>query len=181
LNLAGLSQDQAATLLSVTPRTLRNWHDAPRNADTTYNGPALVAYFVQKQTGTDLDLTKERARLAKEQADRTGLQNAISRGDVIPSADAIAQWGKHIGAARAKLLSLPTKMAPRLIAQTDVNTIAESIRSAVYEALDELSRWTPGEGADPVEVAPEADGEPVGRRGKTPKPRKQRRAGAVED
>jgi hypothetical protein len=181
VNLNSLTQSQAAALLSIAPRTLRDWADAPRNADASYPGPALVAFYLQKQTGSDLDLNKERARLAKEQADRTGLQNAIARGDVIPSADAVRQWSSHVTAARAKLLSLPTKLAPRLTAQTDVNHIAESIRSAVYESLDELANWSPGEGDLPVEVPAEADGEPVVRPGAKAKQRKQRRAGTVED
>jgi hypothetical protein len=172
LNISALTQVETAALLSLAPRTLRDWVDAPRNADGSYNGPAIVAHYLKKQTGGDLDLNKERARLAKEQADRTGLQNAIARGDVIPSADVVAQWSAHIVAARAKLLSLPTKMASRLIAQTDVNYIAESLRSAVYEALDELAAWTASGGGEPVEGTSEADGEPVGRRRAKAKSRK---------
>jgi hypothetical protein len=181
LSIAVLTQIEAAALLSIAPRTLRDWHDAPRNPDGSYSGPALVAAYLLKQTGSDLDLNKERARLAKEQADRTGLQNAIARGDVIPSSQATAQWSAHVVAARAKLLALPTKLGPQLIALTDVNTIAETIRSAVYESLDELARWTPGESSLPVDEPAEVDGEPVGGQGAPVKPGKQRRARAVED
>jgi hypothetical protein len=181
LTIAALTQTEAAALLSVAPRTLRDWHDAPRNPDATYSGPALVAYYLEKQTGSALDLNREKARLTKEQADLTSLKNAIARGDVIPSSQAVAQWSTHITAARAKLLAMPTKLGPQLIAINDVNTIAEIIKSAVYESLDELAQWSPSEGSDTVEVAPEVDSESMGGSGAPPKQRKQRRARRMED
>jgi len=181
MNLNSLTQVQAAALLSVAPRTLRDWPDAPRNANGSYPAAALVSFFVLKQTGDELDLTKERARLAKEQADRTSLQNAIARGDVIPTSQAVTQWGNHIMAARAKWLSIPTKAAARCVGLTDVNAIAEILRGVVYEGLEDLSGWTPTEGGGAVEAAPEADSEPVGRHRKKAVERKQRRARTVED
>lgn len=181
MSIAALTQAEAAALLSIAPRTLRDWTDVPRNTDGSYNGPELVRYYLVRQTGDTLDLNKERARLAKEQADRTSLQNAIARGDVIPSSQAVGQWGNHIAAARAKLLSIPTKAAPQVVGLTDVNAIAELLRGIVHEGLDELSRWTPGESDSTVEVPAETDGEPVGGPGAAVKQRKQRRTRPVED
>jgi hypothetical protein len=160
---------------------MRDWADAPRNGDGTYNGPALVAYYVAKLGGTDLDLNKEKARLTKEQADRTALANAISRGDVIPSSVAVQQWTDHVIAARAKLLSMPTKVGPQLVHATDVNVIAAVLKAAVYESLDELARWSPSEGAVEVDAPAGPDGEPVGGSGTETKRRVKRRAGTVED
>ncbi len=182
MNIAALTQVQAAALLSVAPRTMRDWSDAPRNPDGTYNGPSIVAYYVSKMAGDELDLNRERARLAKEQADRTALSNAVARGDVIPSAVALQQWSDHIVAARAKLLAMPTKLGPQLINISEVNLIAAAIKAAVIESLDELARWRPAAGGgEPVAVTAEPDGEPVGGRGKATQQRGKRRARAVED
>jgi hypothetical protein len=182
LNISALQQNEAAMLLSISPRTLRDWKDAPRNPDGTYPGPALVSYHVQKLTGDDLDLNKERARLAKEQADRTALANAISRGDVIPSSLAERWATDMIIAARAQFLSMPTKLAPQLVGLTDVNAIAMAIKANVYEGLSGLAAKPPAvEGMGEMEPAAELDRQPVGRPRKDAQQRKRSGAGAVED
>jgi hypothetical protein len=129
-----------------------------------------------------LDLNRERARLAKEQADRTALANAVARGDVIPSAVATQQWSDHIVAARARMLAIAPKYSPQVAGITDVNVIASIIKDAVHEALDELAQWRPAGGsAETLEVAAELDRKPVGRPRKAPVERVERGAGAVED
>ena len=182
MQLTALTQGQAAALLSITPRALREWHDAPRNKDGTYPGPALVAYYVARNGGDDLDLNRERARLAKEQADRTALANAVARGDVIPAAVATQQWTDHIVAARARMLAIPPKYSPQVAGLSDVNVIASILKDAVHEALDELARWQPPSGSvETLEVAAELDRQPVGRPRKTVVERVERGAGAVEN
>ncbi len=55
--------------------------------------------------GADLNLTNERARLAREQADRIAMDNEISRKTLIP-ADLIKKAGENLFVAmRAKILA----------------------------------------------------------------------------
>jgi phage terminase Nu1 subunit (DNA packaging protein) len=186
--------DQVARALNVTPRRVQQLvkEGLPKTGHGEYEiGPCMHWYIrylqtAMEQRGVETDggvmsLGVERARLTREQADRAALMNAVLRGEVIRSDDATAQWSGHVVAARAKLLALPTKLGPRLIALTDVNTIAEIIKSAVYEALDELARWTPAEGSGPMEEPTEVDGESVGGQGAPVKQRVKRRTRAVED
>ena len=86
-----------------------------------------------------LELSAERARLAKEQADRLEMQNAQTRGDLLLRSDVDAAVGAAFARVRAKLLSVPTKVAAEAMI---VDTPAESeaiIREAIYEALTELA------------------------------------------
>lgn len=62
MDIRRLSQKLAAELLAVTPRTLRDWSDAPRNPDGSYDGPALVAWLLSRDRTGGLDPTQERAR-----------------------------------------------------------------------------------------------------------------------
>jgi hypothetical protein len=137
VNLAALNQTQAAALLSVAPRTLRDWIDAPRNGDGTYPGPALVAYYVEKLGGGS-EYDTQRERLAAAQAEKVEAENAVRRGELAELSAVAEQWSAHIHAARAKLLSMPAKLGPQLTHVADPTVIAARIRAEVYAALVEL-------------------------------------------
>lgn len=93
----------------------------------------------------ELDAEQQRARRDKEQADHLALRNATTRGELAPVEELDAIWSQHIAAARARLLSMPSKLAPQLAGQ-DAAQIATAIKTEVHAALAELSEYTP-EGA----------------------------------
>lgn len=175
-NLSKLTQIQAAALLSVAPRTMRDWVDAPRNPDNTYPGPALVAYYLGKVAGQG-EFDDQRQRLAAAQAERVETENAIRRGELAVVAQVQDGWAEHISAARAKLLSMPTKLGPQLTNVASPNIIATAIRVEVNAALAELADWEPPEppgdgagegdssgGAPSMGAPADADRKRVGRR-----------------
>lgn len=170
MNLAALNQTQAAALLSVAPRTLRDWIDAPRNGDGTYPGPALVAYYVAKLGGgTEYDTQRE--RLAAAQAEKVEAENAVRRGELAELSAVAEQWSAHIHSARAKLLSMPSKLGPQLTHVADPTVIAARIRAEVYAALVEL-----GGGADDDRTDTDDTGKAAGRdrrRARAPRARAQ--------
>jgi hypothetical protein len=182
-----LNQTQAAALLSVAPRTLRDWHDAPRNKDGTYPGPALVAYYVAKITGGG-EFDDQRQRLAAAQSEKVEHDNAVRRGDLAQRADVERFWTECIANMRAKALAMGSKLSPRLVNIGDASLIAAAIRAEVHAFLAELADWEPG-GPDAVvavgssggRAAADPDGERVGRPRAKTQQRKQRRAGAVAD
>lgn len=183
MNLSALTQIQAAALLSVAPRTLRDWHDAPRNEDQTYNGPALVAYYVGKAGGNG-DFDNQRERLAAAQAEKVEMENAVRRGQLVDVSVIERFWGECVTNARARFLGIGSKIGPQVVNIADASIIATAIRTEVRAGLAELAEYTPVDGVDPESepaVGPSTgvDGEPVGRPGKASKPRKQRGAGAV--
>lgn len=117
----------------------------------------------------DLDLTGERARLTFHQANKTELEVAQLRGDLIPREIVIATWQAYSANARAKLLSLPTKAAHAAIAATQLHEIEEVLKEQVYEALAELASDGIPDGfqgvqpdIDGVDTTTEPDSEPVG-------------------
>lgn len=138
-----LSQADAARILGKTGRTLRYWTDqgAPRNADGTYSIPDLVEWLIQARASSpgDLVLESERARLAKEQADKTALENQVRRGKLVEVEEVRQLWTDLVAAARARLLAMPSKLGPMLTNIADANVAASRIRDEVYAALSELS------------------------------------------
>lgn len=85
------------------------------------------------------DLLAEKTRLAREQGDKLAIENSIKRGELVYVNDVVQTWADHIASARAKLLAMPTKLAPQLVSQSNANVIASRIREEIDNALDELS------------------------------------------
>jgi phage terminase Nu1 subunit (DNA packaging protein) len=87
----------------------------------------------------NLDLSKERARLAREQADAVALKNASARRENVPMA--LVQKAVEIVfmAFRERCLSIPGKIAASCDMRPSTE-VEEIVRDEVYEALDELTR-----------------------------------------
>ena len=140
-------------------------------------------------TGTRYDYDTERARLTKAQADRTELEAAELRGDMVRADWVIEEWARMLGSLRSRMLSLPTKAAPRARGAVSDAEAAALLEREVLEALQELS----DDGLDPRtrsrqerragrdEAAAAAHSKRVG--GSVPKAvaGKRGRAGKVED
>lgn len=155
-------------------------------------GPAGGGRAAETGAAEPLDLTAERARLAKFQADKTELEVAVLRGDLIPGEIVQGTWNDYIAAARAKFISLPSTAAPRVAGGT-VREVELELRDLVHQALLELKDYDPadyqpgrGRTADAGvsaedSAAAESDSQRVGRRTPGTQPRKQRRTRPVEN
>lgn len=134
-------------------------------------------------------LTNERIRLTRAQADKTQLEAAELRGEMVYVDDVIAAWGRMLIAMRSRLLAMPTKIGPRTRSSATDQQAAKIIEEEVIEALEELSddgipdrtrarreRWSQDD-----QATAEADGVPVGGSESRPVGRKRRRVGKMAD
>ena len=191
-----LSQRELAEALGISLTTLQNW--MRQGCPSTIKGdkkvfslPGVLAWRDQQGRGKAGKLDKERARLAKEQADNLSLKNAQLRGELIPK-DAVEQeLGKVFVAFRSRILSIDTKAAPRLVGCSSIPEIKSILRGMNEEALSELSGFDfsrcDGSGAgDDTEsdtaggATAAADRKRVGRPGKKAVKRVERRARPVD-
>lgn len=76
------------------------------------------------------DLGRERARLAKEQADRTAMQNDALRGSLVPAEEVKREWASVLRAVRSKILAVPSRVRQSLAHLTahDVEAIDAELR-----------------------------------------------------
>lgn len=81
----------------------------------------------------------EKARLTKAQADKEEFRVLQIQETLIDSGLAKQGWMEIVERARAKFLPIPQRLAPLLILADGPNEIAEIIRTAIEEALIELS------------------------------------------
>jgi phage terminase Nu1 subunit (DNA packaging protein) len=74
--------------------------------------------IIKKQETDDepLDLEEEKVRLTSAQASLAELKLSVERGDVVLVEEVQASWIKRISNCRSKLLSLPNRLAPLLVA-----------------------------------------------------------------
>lgn len=100
------------------------------------------------------DLTAERARLAKEQADAQEMKNAVSRGELLARADVTAAVTASFARVRARLLAMPSKLVPTILGITSPSELKEKFSDAINEALAELAGTV-------VVAVPEGEGEPL--------------------
>ncbi len=140
-NLLKLSQLEAASLLGVSTRTLRDWAKAglgvPRNDDSTYNAPALVAWYANHARGSEF--RDQRERLAAAQAEKVETENRVRFGELAEMSRVSEVWASHISAARTRLLAMPSKL-PALLEGRSAPAMAALIRNEVNNALHELAR-----------------------------------------
>jgi len=103
-----------------------------------------------------LDLTAERARLAKEQADGQAIKNAISHGELVPASAVREQWEDIIQTARAALMAVPSRCAERLgLEQFHVESIDREIRDALEALANDADPEDQEDGDDGLEAAAE--------------------------
>lgn len=172
-----------AGLLGISERRVRELRDRrviPDNGRGRYElGVAIPAYCAHQRAvaaghrgegedGEVLDLTAERARKAKEEADRLEMQNAQMRGELLARADVDAAVIEDYSRVRARLLNIPSKVAPLVAAVTEPREAEGMVKRAINEALQELSDpdalAAAGAGlAGGAETAAEVDGERMGR------------------
>lgn len=104
-----------------------------------YESKEALPLIYDLQTAGDLDITEERARLAHHQANKTALEEAVLKGDLIPAEEVLAQWERLVSGFRAKMLAMPTKTSHLLVNVQEFDEIESILKSHIYEALKELS------------------------------------------
>jgi phage terminase Nu1 subunit (DNA packaging protein) len=96
-----------------------------------------------EKTDEELDLTKEKTLLTRANRQKVELELQIMRGELHRSEDVRRVMNNMLGAFRSRVLAIPSKTAPQLLAQTDLAIVQDIIKKEVYEALQELSEYDP--------------------------------------
>jgi len=96
-----------------------------------------AANAVGDTSDADIDELKRR-KLAAEAA-MAEIDLALRRGDALAAADVGKAWADMVAAFRAKVLGIPAKLAPALVAETDLILTRSMLEDVLHEALRELA------------------------------------------
>lgn len=111
-------------------------------------------YVIHLKTNNDLkedtkdkeiDYDMEHALLERAKREKVELELAAMRGQMHYSEDVERVMNDMLSNFRSKLLALPTRAAPMLIARNDIGDIQELLYKEVLEVLKELSNYDPEE------------------------------------
>lgn len=103
---------------------------------------AYIDFNINKEKSeSEIDKTEEEAKWTRARREKTELEVKIIKGELHRSADVERVMNHMLGAFRGKLLSLPSKIAPQLLAKTDINIVKDKLKDAVYEAMTELADY----------------------------------------
>jgi len=101
---------------------------------------ALDAIYIGGTDQDKLDLSAERARLAKEQADKCELENAERRKELLPAESVKKRIVDIITSAKTRLSGMPAKVSALTDDLDERRRIFAESKSIVDESLTELGR-----------------------------------------
>ena len=85
------------------------------------------------------DITEEKTRLTKAQADKAQLDVAVLEGKLIPTDQVEETWISYTSNCRGRMLTITNKVAHLVLASEDFAEVEKIIKQAIYEALEELA------------------------------------------
>lgn len=104
---------------------------------------AYIKFLQERALGgesaaTGGDIVSERTRLLKANADKSELEFLVMKGENLPKELVQIAWTKQIAAFRAKMLSIPVKLAADLHGIETKKHIEQVAKGLIWEALGEL-------------------------------------------
>lgn len=149
-----MTRKQLAELFAVTERTISTWQLEPDfpaphrlGRSNLYDSPAVLRWWrdreigrlIEGEDGRMLDLSQERARLAKVQADRQTLLLERERGALV-SVDLVGELvGREYATVRTRLLALPSKLAPIVLPMGAHQQVHQALSDEIHTILTEMS------------------------------------------
>lgn len=151
-----LTYQQISDLIGLSTRTIRKRLDAS-SLEHIDQGPGKAKLWPAKNAlmvvlsedirqalpaagGACIDYNTERARLAKEQADKVELENAQRRGELCRTTDVKDGWARIVSRVKVKLTSLPSKISALTDEPDERRRIFIEAKAIVDEALHEIAR-----------------------------------------
>lgn len=135
---------EIAELVGCTPRHLQQLAQdgiIPKAARGRWSAASVTAYCQYLQADVrrgPADFQAERARLTRAQANLAEATLSQRQGELLARDDVDAAVIGAFARVRARLLAIPSKVAPMIGGQSSPEA-SETIRRAIYEALRELS------------------------------------------
>lgn len=147
-----VNQRELADILGVDPNTIRNWRGmgmpavslaGKKGESSQYDTEACILWIRNRELGDGdgevIDRKVEEARLAKFKAAREELELQEKQGTLLSAAEVEETWTRILANFRAKLLALPSRLAPELADLTDPKEVQGFLKRAINETLEELS------------------------------------------
>ena len=116
----------------------------PKAGRGRYELVPVVCGYIQYLKGRSPDasvmsIDEARQRKAAAEAELVEIELARARGDAVSIEDVAKAWDGILTGVRARMLALPTKIAPLVTHETDQSLVQACIEDAVHTALGECA------------------------------------------
>jgi len=130
-----------AALAGVSARHIRRL-GLPKMGRNAYRLGDAFAALLEGLSGGDAgaELTKERVRLVKAQADKAEMEYALARSEIAPVRDFERATAKLMAAIRANILNVPARAVLQLLGETDETTFKARLRAELVLALEQSAQ-----------------------------------------
>ena len=90
-----------------------------------------------------IDSVSEKARLIKNQADRTEIELQVLRSKYIPADQTALAWSDLVLSFRAHMLAIPAKLALICSRHNSAAKVEHILQEEIHDALSSLSKYVP--------------------------------------
>lgn len=154
-----VGQERIADMFGVAPKTIVEWQDqglpialrGRPGVPSEYESAACIAWYVEREV-RKVQAEQPRDRLARVQAEKIEMENAVTRGLLIPADQLEPKLRAVMVAIREQLLDLRRTLSPQLIGRT-ASEVEEALETAHTDVLHRLARWRQADHDDEDEGA----------------------------
>ena len=139
-----LDQQQLASTLNITTRTIRAWHSegCPIHSQevhcTLYHLPDVLEFVVKKRVG--IEVTYEKTRLTAAMATKTELETKRLQQELLQTNLVNITWGMFLSDLEGKVRAIPEQVPEQLLQQETMLDCKTMLKELFSEALADLSR-----------------------------------------
>jgi len=148
--------DMIAQILSVTPRRVQQLAKEgiiprPKNRGEYAVGPCVQGYtkylhdLLKGETG---NLLTEKTRHTRALAEKTEMEVALLKTELVSVADVEKKWAEVLGAFRSQALAFSARVAVMLAGLSAAKT-EERLNELMHELLTDLANWNRDDDAEP--------------------------------
>lgn len=148
-----VSTSLLAEILGVTPRRVQQLtKEIPLDQVSrgTYDLPITIQKYIawiKDSAATsnegEADFQTEKTLLTRAQRKKAERLLQLMDGDLHKSDDVKFIVGNMVATVRSRLLDIPAKLSPKMIAQKDIDVVRAIIQDEIYVALDTLADYDP--------------------------------------
>ena len=148
-----VNQKTLASALGISSRQIRNLRDegmfvfipGTKKYDLTKCVSEYIEFKVKAETGrrTSYDKEKEQAEHEMFKKEITKLKLRKLRKEMHLAADVEDFLNSMLAAFKSRALAVPSKVAPLILGETDINVIIQKLEEEMLGTLSELSGYDP--------------------------------------
>lgn len=142
-----VNADQLCEIFGFSAKTLYNYKNqgmpiSGKDGKSVLYDTVKIHEWLESRTlsqAEGTDLTTERTRKTKIEADLAELEYKQRHGELVEMQEVKKEWEGLILSCRAKLMGLPSKLASVAMSLQSQDEIQQYITDEIYKSLEELS------------------------------------------